>query len=336
MGQKGHFDAFILPKSVKLSMKSLLVFEPWNLGDLVIAANFARYINDKFDISISFICKPQWAEWLSSQNFVETVFTFEAPWTRIRGKYNPLNYNPKQIYKLSRFIKYTNIDLVWDVRGDVRQGLFLKTITTKKVYSPKYPKNINVYNRLSYFLKDNFGHAEIEINKKSKLDKICNITVISLFIDSYWPNRQLPYQKSVDLIMNLLSNGYFVKLIVPPNKDYDLAKELEKKFPNSFYLLKDSVVNIAEEIKKSDIMISTDSGWMHMAYYYNIPCIAMFGFDNHNEWAPPGTKIILAANYLPKGERYKLKYLNISPLETINISAVLKEIQEAQQENGLL
>lgn len=307
-------------------MKSILIFEPWNLGDLVIAAGFARYINEKYNTTFSFICKGQWAEWLRSQNFIENVFTFEAPWARMYGKYNPLNYKLSKIYQLSRFLAKTDADLIWDVRGDIRHKFFLKAITKKKIYSIKYPKNINVYKRLIFFIRDNFKDVDLEPFNKYNLENIRTVKAISIFIDSYWPNKQLPYQKALELIVNLLSNGYLVKLIIPPNKDYEFVNELVLKFPNNFYLIKGSINYVTEEIKKSDLMISTDSGWMHMAYYYSIPCIALFGFDNHKEWAPPNTRVIIAENCLPKNERYKIKNFNILPLATINTLDIIEKI----------
>jgi len=308
-------------------IRNILIFEPWNLGDLIIAANFARYISERFGIKISFICKPRWAEWLSSQNFVQVVFAFEAPWTEIRGKYNPFNYSPRQIYELGRFIKQANVDFIWDVRGDVKQRLFLKAITRKRVYSPKYPERINVYERLSFFIKDNARNIESATFEYSQREEAARINVVTVFVDSYWPNRQLPYQKSSELISSLLSSGYFVKLIVPPDKDYEFAEEFLNRFPNSISLLKNSILMIAEEIKKSDLVISTDSGWLHMAYYYRVPRIGLCGFDNHLEWAPPGTKIVLADKCLSKRSRYKIKNMYLVPLESLDTGKVMKEIK---------
>jgi len=316
-------------------IRNILIFEPWNLGDLIIATNFARFLNREFGMRIWFICKPLWIEWLLSENFIEDVYAFEAPWTRIRGKYNPFNYKIKEIYKLSGYIKQVNPELIWDVRGDIRQKLFLKAITKKRIYSPKYPKNINVYERLSFFVRDNIGITNVQNFKYPEFENAKSIGVITIFIDSAWPNKRVPPQKAYELITNLLYSGYFVKLIIPPDKDYEFAKELISNFPDKIILLKNSVVKIADEIKNSDLVISTDSGWLHMAYYYGVPRIGLFGFDNHLEWAPPGTKVILADKYLSKESRYKIKNMYLTPLESLDIKKVISEIENIKQSVGM-
>jgi len=312
-------------------MKNILIFEPWNLGDVVIAANFARYIYENFGSKISFVCQSQWAEWLSSQYFINKVFTFEAPWVKIRGKYNPFNYDLTKILMLKKFLNNINNELIWDVRGDIRHKLFLNILTTKKVISIKYPPNINIYDRVLYFTSKIFNDNKINSFNSIAFIESNKNKCISVFLDSYWPNKKVPNQKSYELIRSLLINNYIVKLIIPPKIEYNFTGKISQEFPNNFQIVKGNVFDVVEVLKNSDMVISTDSGWMHMAYYYKIPCIALFGFDNHQEWAPPNTKIVLAKKFLPKNERYKLRNLNISPLETLDINEVLNEIKILQE-----
>jgi hypothetical protein len=59
-----------------------------------------------------------------------------------------------------------------------------------------------------------------------------------------------------------------------------------------------------------------------MAYLHGIPRVGLFAFASHQEWAPPGTQIVLANNAPPKELRYKLN-VDSRPLENLDLAEVM-------------
>ena len=152
-------------------IKSILIFEPWNLGDLIISVYFAKKLNRLFNIKFDFICDPSWFDWLKEQTFVNNVFKFHAPWTEKRGKYSLKKYDLNKAILLKKEIEKSKYDFTWDARGDVRHKIFLNILCKSKIVSLKNNNNNNVYDRLNSLLiyfnfKDEFKHENIFNIKK--------------------------------------------------------------------------------------------------------------------------------------------------------------------------
>ncbi|MBW2033139.1 MAG: glycosyltransferase family 9 protein [Deltaproteobacteria bacterium] len=310
---------------VKLeSAKHIIIFEPWNLGDLIISAYFSRELYTIFDIRTSFICKKEWVEWISLQDFVEDVFCFSAPWNRKVGRH-PFHYNISHILKLRKWVRKKRYDFLWDTRGDLRHKVFLKLLRINNIISIRYPSNLNAYQRINLLI-DRFGGSRIPT--KEKLPDTIKSNRIFLFLDSYWPNRRVPLALGQKLIECLVHEGFMVRLVLPPGKKYHFIKALlYLSGDESFQIIRGSINEVACALEDSALCISTDSAWLHMSFYLGVPAIGLFGFLNANEWAPPGTRIIYPKNPLSARDRYRLRYMDKQPLKDINVDDVVHVVK---------
>lgn len=302
--------------------KKLLIFEPWGLGDLAIATNAARILKQQY--RISFICSQKWMEWLKSIDFIDEVVSFKAQWAEKKDKYNPLKYNVGDIFSIKSEIKRIQPEFIWDARGDIRHRLFLRLLSRNPVLSFSYPANLNVYKRLGVLL----NHLKISIADDlnctgKRTENISDYLV--LFLGAYWKNKQVPIKKSKEIISSLLANGFKVKLILQPEDD-----ELEWKSLVSldkFQLIKADLVTCSKVISNARLVISTDSAWLHIAYYYGVKTIGLFGCLNADQWAPPTCHVIYASNSIPANLRYKFEYENIQPLTNISTEMIYEFVQ---------
>jgi len=310
---------------VKLeSAKHIIIFEPWNLGDLIISAYFSRVLHTMFGIRSSFICKKEWVTWILLQDFVEEVFCFSAPWNRKIGKH-PFHYNISHILRLRKWIRNKRYDFIWDTRGDLRHKIFLKLLRINNVISIRYPSNLNVYQRVNLLI-DRFGGSRI--HTKEKLTSTVKSSRIFLFLDSYWPNRRVPLAVGQKLIERLIQEGFTIRLVLPPGRNYHLIEALLYQSGNeSLQRIQGSINEVASALEDSSLCISTDSAWLHMSFYLGVPAIGLFGFLNANEWAPPGTRIIYPKNPLSARDRYRLRNMDKQPLKHIDVDEVVNVVK---------
>jgi len=305
--------------AIKLnSVKKILIFEPWNLGDLVISVYFAKILNEMFKIRFDFVCNPRWLDWLKEESFIDNVYAFHAPWTDKNNKYSISKYSFTKIISLKSEIRQDDYNFIWDVRGDLRHKLFLNLLSDQKVLSINYKNNLNVYDRINeLFIKLDINIIEHETYLYNGSYNVC------LFLDSYWNNKKVPYEVGVKIIDELLNRKFSVSLIKAPEGNYDIY---ENKFDNRITYYKGSIINIVNILSTMSLCISTDSAWLHMAYYKRIPTIGLFGSLNGKQWAPPGTKIIYSDEPLKAKVRYKLKNENIFPLMKLDINKIINTI----------
>jgi len=302
------------------SAKHIIIFEPWNLGDLIISAYFSRELHTVFGIRSSFICKKECVNWILQQDFVEDVFCFSAPWNREIGKH-PFHYNISHILKLKKWIRKKKYDFLWDTRGDLRHKIFLKLLRINNVISIRYPSNLNVYQRVNLLI-DRFGGSRI--HTREKLANTVKSKRIVLFLDSYWPNKRVPLAVGQKLIERLIQEEFTIRLVLPPGRNYHFIEALLHQSGNeSLQRIQGSINEVASVLEDSSLCISTDSAWLHMSFYLGVPAIGLFGFLNANEWAPPGTKIIYPKNPLSARDRYRLRNMDKQPLKHIDIEEVV-------------
>lgn len=286
---------------------------------MVIAASAARLLAD-FGYHMTFICNPDWKEWIESQPFVKSCIPFVAPWTSRRNKYKLSRYSLKDILELGSKIKRIQPSIIWDPRGDLRHRVFLNAITLRKIISPSYPKTLNVYKRVDTLLRvigiiERREYAPVQREKPQKY--------LTLFFGSYWRSKQVPFQQGRQIVGNFLRAGLEVKLILEPQDDAATWAEFEALYGGSFSSFKGTVLECDALISRSALLVSTDSAWLHIANYRGVPTVGLFGSLNAPQWAPPKCAVVYSERLIPMDLRYKLRYENEQPLQSICAEKVL-------------
>lgn len=303
-------------------IKNILIFEPWTLGDVVVSCMTARAL-ERWDIKTSIACAHEWVDWLKSLSIFEYIIPIHIPWTEKTNKYK-LNK-----YKLTTFISFreelikTHMNVVCDLRGDIRNYIILKLLRVAPIVSVNSTKGKNVYQRTTLLLRK----MGLSTNDIPEIDKNITSRNIICFFGSSWVNRSVPFKKSQEIVYCLVKENYKVSIILQPKDSIEQWKMILLEYKDNVTILQESVKEIAAHIAKADLCLSTDSGWLHVAYYYNVPRIGLFGFNTIQEWAPPNTKIVFSQPLFKANERYKLTNENIFPLENLDVNNILQNVK---------
>jgi ADP-heptose:LPS heptosyltransferase len=297
-------------------MTRFAIFEPWGLGDLCIALHAARAMHAAGH-SVVIVCSPAWTNWAQSLPYVETVIPFFAPWTQKRRKYDPRCYDIKEIFKLGRRLTSCAIDAIIDIRSDIRHKIFLEIICRKQIVTIKVEPSSNRYNRPADICKK-LG-IPYNLSREKRLIELHG--QIACTFHAAWKNRELPFDRSFELVEKLLTLGWKVLLIVPDEKTSAFWATLQQAYSSQLELICTDLITMSERIQSAQLCVGVDSGIMHLAYLKNIPVIGLFGFKNHDEWLPPNATLVTCENTFQSQLRHRLTH------ENLDIEAVIKAIQ---------
>lgn len=310
------------------------IFEPWGLGDLCIALIFAHEIFLRGNKSVV-VCAPEWAGFVASLPFVDAAVPFSAPWARKRGKYRIDAYHLPTFARLKRELCQRGVTDLADLRGDPRNIALFCALLRARFYSLLGQTPVSRYDRPARMLKK-FGVSppDRDLGRgilKSVESKRASRRVVCFF-GATWRNKCLPLTLAEQLLCELASANWRPCLLVLPD-DAEYWRGRAVKLNSIVDFVFDTVEACCRKMAASDFCISTDSGWMHVAYLYDIPVVGLFGFDNYKEWAPPGCLVVKSSPCLPAADRFQLDQETEQPLKNLDISRVIRALNSLSEDN---
>ena len=200
----------------------------------------------------------------------------------------------KSYYNLYKTIKIVgDLDLFISFRGSVRSKFLKFCISAKKKY--QFDKNtfINGHQVEKY---NNFINTVININASPgklllhsrKKNKVVKHKILGINPGASYGAAKRWYPKEFANVAFNLSSLYDIIIFGGPNEK-DMALDIEK------YLIEKGVTNyqnlaaqtsikeLISQIANLDLLITGDSGPMHLAAAYQIPTVAIFGPTNDKE-----------------------------------------------------
>lgn len=106
-------------------IRNILVMEPWQIGDVVLATPVLRALRAQFPAArISLLGKPHAEELLRHSGLVDEVIVFDLPWTAKSAKYDPRRYDSGKLRHLVASLRARRFDLTVDARMDLRSNVF--------------------------------------------------------------------------------------------------------------------------------------------------------------------------------------------------------------------
>ena len=258
-------------------MKLLIELPTW-LGDAVMATPAIENIISHYkNVEITLIGSLVSVEALKNHpNVIKTYFVDK----RLSNLY-------KTLCNLDEF------DLFFSFRGSLRAKLFKLFVSSKvkNQYSKDKYKRGHQVEKYNNFINDSLGidskpgrlivHSKAQ--KKSKKNRFLGINPGAAF-----GNAKQWYPENFAKVALGLSSEYDIIIFGGP-QDYDIAKDIENYLidmgvENYINLAtKLSVSELISQIENLDLLVTCDSGPMHLAAALKIPTVAIFGPTKVNE-----------------------------------------------------
>ena len=184
-------------------------------------------------------------------------------------------------------------DLFFSFRGSLRAKLFKLFVSSKvkNQYSKDKYKRGHQVEKYNNFINDSLGidskPGRLIVHSKGQ-KKINKNRILGINPGAAFGNAKQWYPENFAKVALGLSTEYDIIIFGGP-QDYDIAKDIES------FLIEMGVVNylnlatklsvnqLISQIENLDLLVTCDSGPMHLAAALNIPTVAIFGPTKVNE-----------------------------------------------------
>ena len=272
-----------------------------HIGDLVLMLPALKKLKALSDYKINLVVNSQNFAIASKLTFVDTVTVADAPWF-VRGKKGSYLEFIKQLRKIKT-------DFIFDVRGDLRNNLFIKFFTHNKIFAGY---NVGGGEALldEVFPFDHEGHSttltkplfdylqlpDINFSEFWEADDVpCEEVTSHTFPDNFMvmhlgagaQSRKWPVQNFIETL-NVVSKD--ITVYVLGTKQDATPEELAtiSLMPNVVNCV--GAYNIPQSIyilKKSSLFMGLESGFSHIAAMLRKRSFILFsGTSNINVWKP--------------------------------------------------
>jgi len=283
------------------AIKEVTVVQFAHIGDFVLMLPALKKLKALSNYKINLIVNSQNFAIASKLKFIDSVTVADAPWFVRGGKGSYLNFIKQ--------LREVNTDLIFDVRGDLRNNLFIKLFTTHKLFSGydiggggALMDEVYTYvngGHASGLIKPLFDHLklrDIDVNEFWDADDVpCEVVTDHLFPELYmvmhlgaaaqsrrWPvNNFIETLKVVskDITVYVLGTKQdatqeeIATLSLMPNVVNCVGKY---NIPQSIYI-----------VKKASLFMGLESGFSHIAGMLKVRSFILFsGTSNVNVWKP--------------------------------------------------
>ena len=297
-----------------LSEKKILITNCCGLGDLIVFTPVLRSLKEKFpSCHITFVCRDNHRDVLANLPYVDKVTCIYRG--KSFGRYRPIPSLFNQDIAIFTdwqpvLILFSKLLQIPFVAGYTRKNHILSKCFTKELRghilsSSDYAAvtQARIFEKL-FDIKFEGDMQKLEISAPTTNDiqsvnkmlesiglKSDNPYILMTPFTGFEP-RNLPFHNAVEFV-EMVEKKYKLPVVISsPKEKYGISKEISK------YTLtaETSIREFVELVKRSEILVTPDSGPMHVAGAVEKKCVAIFSKDLPSRWAPKKNCIPLYLN----------------------------------------
>jgi len=278
--------------------KKILIIRLSSIGDIILTSPLIRLIRKRFPhAKIDMIVSREFEELISANPNINQVILFDRR-TGIIG-----------LLRLCKKIREEQYDLIIDIHKKLRSLIICLTSGAKqKVFYNKHSFRrfllvkfkINRYKEIPFIpnlylnsikkfgIEDDGGGLEFYIipSKEAVILELLRIEgvskkdiLIGIAPGAHWPTKRWPKERFIELA-NLLIQRKNAKIIIFGGKDdVELSNEIKTSLLNKPIIAagKLSLMETAALLKRCKVLITNDTGVMHISASVKTPVVAIFG-----------------------------------------------------------
>jgi hypothetical protein len=287
-----------------------VMFEPWSMGDAIIAAAVAREDPERFAL----LCDNRWVELIRMGLPTDSAL-------QIRGVHLPYTVREaKNKYSLPSGLTIpddiSGVKTVFNIRGDVRDRRASRRLFPNAKIRQSGWFGFLARRSAAIDLLVEYGLVKVRNRYKAWCDltgvpfdsvvgryemKSSPLwTKVVIHIGAQWRSKRYPHV--LDLEHELRKHGIETAIIRGPGDPlpFDLSMDLCPEM---------SGAELIECLRSASVVVTNDSGPMHLAAYLGCNVICIGSVSNLAEWIPPGVCAITSSD-IPKGYRPLPNYMS--------------------------
>jgi ADP-heptose:LPS heptosyltransferase len=338
------------------SIQRILVIEPWNIGDVVLATPILADLRARFpQASISILAKSYARELLEGSDLVDEVIVCDLPWTAPKNKYRFSVALLRQMRELVRSLRQRRFDVTFDARMDIRANLLASLIGARHrigydvggggwLLTESLPSSRDETHKIEDWLdllKLLGREGERAQGKRTTPRLYVSPAERSAAATTLRPGRtdpsptigyhpggshlgkRWPRERFERLMQELLRaiGGYHVVFLGTDDS-------ATNNWPEGVTMLRPSLRELMALIAQCDVFVCNDSGPMHIADALGVPLVAIFEVGNPKWFGPSGPRATVVTGELA-GTGISAAPLDRPPANPVPVSRVASAVIEA-------
>lgn len=263
----------------------ILVFQTAFLGDLFLSIPLLQKIKVLYpQAEIGLVCRKNFGQFFLSTGLVDQVFEIDKR-------------SQKSLQETFKATKNYHPDLIVSPHLSFRTALWVKKLSASEsigFYKPwnfwAYKKRVmrdlsqhDVLRQLSLLEplglvvdeSDQSLHSSLKVPSPDKFGNISQS--IAVAPGSQWETKRWPVEYFSDVIKKLLAEGKKVILVGGPD-EREIAKQIVSQIPSVKNLVGEtSILELAQVLSQCRLLVTNDSGAMHVATSVGTPVVSIFG-----------------------------------------------------------
>jgi lipopolysaccharide heptosyltransferase II len=295
------------PQTRDVNYRSFLIIRPGGIGDAVLLIPALYAIQKKYPkATIDILAEKRNSQVFQLCQGINRVYTYDKPkdlLLAITRRYDVV-IDSEQWYRLSAVIARIT-------RSSLKIGY--DTNERRKLFNYQIPYSHDDYEADSFLnllvplgitaQTNNTGRwidipADLQDGVDKLLRPLAGKRYVSLFPGASIAEKRWGDGRFITLAEKLNKKGLAVVIVGAENE-----KRIGEKIIAGRYGLnlagKTSLIESAAVIRKSQLLVSGDSGVLHIAAGLGIPTVALFGPSNIRKWAPKGEQHIVVSRNQP-------------------------------------
>lgn len=281
---------------------TIMVVELFGIGDFVMACSTYQAIRTKYPHArIVLLTTPKLRSLVCDCPYFDEIIYFDCPWPSQNG----YRFDIKKIVSSISQIRNKNVDLAIDLRGDLRNILFMFFAGCRYsvaygigfggfLLTNKIPFNKNIRHQVDQNLNlARFLGAKIESpeprllwikDDKEYLTKLLKSIghnpqeiIVAVHPGAIWPERRWPVAKFQELTRKLSRILNVKVLLIASSQEVQLIEEIKSAATNVHCVITRDINKLVIVLRQCHMLVCNDSAPMHIATAVGTPVIALFG-----------------------------------------------------------
>ncbi len=361
IGHAIFFPFRLFKKRMQINkIKKILIIRLDNIGDILVTTPSIRALREKFkEARIDILVKSYTKDLVKNNPYIDNVIVFDSPWLHRKAKLNPFGslkfFLKNELIKRLRSEKYDlalefhtdprNILLMFLIKARYRLGHAVRGLGFLLTHAVPYKENAHIVDKhaaivecLGCSVKDKKTDLFIDAGTAIKMKKAAGKTgnkIICLNpgtgrLNKYWFNER--WAKLADYLVERYDLDIAFTGDKNDLKDIDeIMGFMKNRKRCNVFAGKLSLLETSALIKNSRLMVSTDSGPLHLAKAVGTPVVGLYGPVNPVEWGYKDKKSAYVSGfnkctckYLPDCIRKTDRYLC---MKSISVQDILKAVE---------
>jgi ADP-heptose:LPS heptosyltransferase len=337
----------------------ILVIEPWNIGDIVLATPVLAELRARFPRArISLLAKLYATELLDGSGLADEVIVCDLPWTAQKNKYRFTLRVLNEMRDLVVALRARRFDVVLDARMDIRANVLAALSGARHrvgydiggggwLLTETLPGNRNETHKIDDWLallsligSDTSSSARGSLATKqptlfvSEAERVAARTRLDAMTDGpgptigyhpggSHPGKRWPRQHFEGLAKELSRTigGRHVIFLGPEDAT-------SRGWSKDVATVRPSLRELMAMMTQCDVIVCNDSGPMHIADALRVPVVAIFEVGNPKWFGPSGSRATVVAGELT-GTGISAAPLDRPPANPVPVARVASAVREA-------